>query len=756
MSTLITSIVNPNQILSEYNFVGLPVFHRIDVEVYSYGQLIGTQSSYTSATSGNITIDSSDLRTGNAYAKYFFPDQSYQVILKPYSYYGGVFTALSSTALPIVSSSPSGTTIIANKPIDFSQGSWWYGSLDYYSNAEIKISSGGRVGVYGGNFTYTSTSVKGTLESYENRTSGITDYWMFGSLSAEKVYTFQKNNDWLGLVNYALAGDDLLIGSSGRDILLGYTGNDIIDAGAGDDSIDGGAGIDTSVFTGSSSEYGITYSRFLNKFTVIDAVVARDGVDTIANIENFKFFDGTIASSLFIPANHLPTGGITISGYAVKNQTLIIDNSLADADGLGSINYQWKANGIAINGATGSSYILTQSQIGKTITVTATYIDNLGSLETKTSAATATVVGNFTPVLVNPIIDQSATEGIAFSYTVPSNTFSDIDTSDTLTMSAKLASGAALPKWLKFSAGVFSGTPLDADSATSITVRVTGTDKAKAFAYDDFILDITGVNVAPTAKAISAAATATEGKAFSYSLPKGTFIDGDKNDALTYSASSKPDWLSVNSATGKLTGTPSYTAADSTPTTVTFVATDRSGLTANTTLTIKLTNTATIKGTANADTIVAGTGADKITGLAGNDTITGGAGNDTLIGSAGNDTLTGGADSDYFLFDTAVNASSNLDTITDFISGTDKLQFSKSIFKGLGTKAGNLTTDQFWSGDGQTTAQDGTDRIIYDSTSGALYYDADGSGTASSPVQLALIGTSTHPALAYTDLLIFA
>ena len=93
-------------------------------------------------------------------------------------------------------------------------------------------------------------------------------------------------------------------------------------------------------------------------------------------------------------------------------------------------------------------------------------------------------------------------------------------------------------------------------------------------------------------------------------------------------------------------------------------------------------------------------------------------------------------------------------SITDFISGTDKLQFSKSIFKGLGTKAGNLTTDQFWSGDGQTTAQDGTDRIIYDSTSGALYYDADGSGSVSSPVQVALIGTSSHSALAYTDIAI--
>ena len=105
------------------------------------------------------------------------------------------------------------------------------------------------------------------------------------------------------------------------------------------------------------------------------------------------------------------------------------------------------------------------------------------------------------------------------------------------------------------------------------------------------------------------------------------------------------------------------------------------------------------------------------------------------------------------MFDTAAHASLNLDTIIDFVSGEDKLQFSKSIFKALGTKAGALTVDQFWSGDGQVTAHDASDRIIYDTTSGALYYDADGSGGASA-VQVAIIGTSIPPSLAYTDIAI--
>ena len=95
-------------------------------------------------------------------------------------------------------------------------------------------------------------------------------------------------------------------------------------------------------------------------------------------------------------------------------------------------------------------------------------------------------------------------------------------------------------------------------------------------------------------------------------------------------------------------------------------------------------------------------------------------------------------------FNSAANASTNKDTITDFVSGTDKLQFSKSIFTKLGA-VGNLTAAEFNSGN-LTGGQDATDRIVYNSSTGALYYDADGQG-GSAAVQIALIGTATHPSL---------
>jgi hypothetical protein len=95
-------------------------------------------------------------------------------------------------------------------------------------------------------------------------------------------------------------------------------------------------------------------------------------------------------------ANDLPTGGVTISGKAVQGQTLTASNSLADADGIPTsgaeaISYQWRADAKAISGATSSTFVLTQAEVGKLITVTASYTDSYKISESQTSGATAAV-----------------------------------------------------------------------------------------------------------------------------------------------------------------------------------------------------------------------------------------------------------------------------------------------------------------------------------------------------------------------------
>lgn len=134
--------------------------------------------------------------------------------------------------------------------------------------------------------------------------------------------------------------------------------------------------------------------------------------------------------------------------------------------------------------------------------------------------------------------------------------------------------------------------------------------------------------------------------------------------------------------------------------------------------------------------------------------ITGGSQNDSLKGGLGNDILTGGDGSDHFIFNTAINSTTNVDTITDFVSGVDKLDFSKTIFKALGP-IGTIDSTAFISGY-FTNGQDSTDRFIYNTNTGALYYDADGSGAKAS-VEITIIGVnSPHPNITFNDLLITA
>ena len=90
---------------------------------------------------------------------------------------------------------------------------------------------------------------------------------------------------------------------------------------------------------------------------------------------------------------------------------------------------------------------------------------------------------------------------------------------------------------------------------------------------------------------------------------------------------------------------------------------------------------AVTKGTSGYKIIDTGS-ATKLTGSALGDLILGGSGNDTLVGSLGNDTLTGGKGNDLFVFNAKPNNTTNVDLITDFTSGKDHLQLSKTIFAG--------------------------------------------------------------------------
>lgn len=169
---------------------------------------------------------------------------------------------------------------------------------------------------------------------------------------------------------------------------------------------------------------------------------------------------------------------------------------------------------------------------------------------------------------------------------------------------------------------------------------------------------------------------------------------------------------------------------------------------------LTLTGSAYLSGTGNdlVNTLIGNDGDNLLTGLGGNDTMNGGSGSDTLVGGLGKDVLTGGTGRDFFVFNTAA-ATANVDTITDFNgSENDKIQLGKSVYSGF-THTGALIADEFYAAAGATSAHDATDRVIYNTATGILYYDADGQGGVAA-VQIALMGAVNHPTLIYSDILI--
>ncbi|WP_457089038.1 calcium-binding protein [Microvirga sp. P5_D2] len=151
-----------------------------------------------------------------------------------------------------------------------------------------------------------------------------------------------------------------------------------------------------------------------------------------------------------------------------------------------------------------------------------------------------------------------------------------------------------------------------------------------------------------------------------------------------------------------------------------------------------------INGTPRNDIIKGGEGNDRLYAGAGNDRMTAGRGDDVLSGGSGADNLHGGAGQDAFLFNTNPDGTTNLDTIRGFSVADDTVWLESRIFTEAGPE-GRLISSYFWKG---TSAHDSTDRIIYDSAEGVIYYDPDGIGAVA---QVAITNISTGLKLTNDD-----
>jgi VCBS repeat-containing protein len=254
--------------------------------------------------------------------------------------------------------------------------------------------------------------------------------------------------------------------------------------------------------------------------TVPSGVLAAAGVVGVASAAG--------GSSSSAPTNQAPVVEAALRASAKEGDTSTTINLLSGAsdvnnDTLSVSNITYKVgngsasstlpSGLSLSGntlsldPTSSAFNSLAAGEKQTIVVSYTISDGQGGSVAQT--ATFTITGtNDSPVAV-ATSDQTGVINEAISFTA--SAFTDADSSDTLTYTATLRDGSALPSWLTFDASTrtFSGTPPTGTTAETLSLKVTASDSAHATAstYIDLVLQaeptiaISGSGTAGTAAA---------------------------------------------------------------------------------------------------------------------------------------------------------------------------------------------------------------------------------------------------------------
>jgi len=564
-------------------------------------------------------------------------------------------------------------------------------------------------------------------------------------------------------LTYIGAGNFSGTGGAGANLLTGGGGNDTLDGGNGNDTLNGGAGDDTYLVDGSGdviTEAGGGGTDTIQ--TALTSYTLGANLETLA-YTGTKNFSGT------------GNAGANLLSSGAGNDTL---DGGAGADtltgGAGNDTYGVDSAGDVVNEAAGGGTDTLQTTLASFSLASQPNIENL----TYTGSGSFSGVGNGAGNVMTGGAGADTLDGGAGADTLSGGGGNDTyvvdtagdsisesngggaDTVQTALASFSLASLSNVENLTYTGSGNFAGTGDTGDNALSGGAGDDTLDGGKGNdtltgggGNDTFVVDSAGDSVSEQA---------------------GGGFDTVKTSLASYTLSANVDALVY-------TGTKAFSGLGNS---------DANNLTSN-------GGDDTLNGGAGADTMAAGAGddtyvvdnaGDMVTEAAagGTDTIqtglssytltaanvenlsftgaggftgvgnglanalTGGSGSDVLDGGAGNDTLTGGAGADTFRFDTLPNASTNVDRITDFTPGSDHIALDHTIFTLLGG-AGALDASMLRAGNNITTAADANDFLIYNSKTGALYYDADANGSGAA-IQIAVITGS--PTLTSGDFLV--
>ena len=479
-----------------------------------------------------------------------------------------------------------------------------------------------------------------------------------------------------------LAGNDTLNGAAGNDSLLGGDGNDSLGGGEGNDTLAGGTGTNRLVGGLGDDLYVIGSAADV----IVEA--AGQGADRIWAGVNY-----TLAAGVSVETLSLIGSATQLSGNELANT--LSGGELADTlSGL--------AGNDALNGGAGNDSLLGGD--GN---------DSLGGGEGNDTLAGGTGTNWLSGGLGDDLyVIGSASDGIV-----------------------EAAGQGADRVWAGVNYTLGAGVSVETLSLIGSATQLSGNELANT---------IWGSAVADTLNGLAGDDT------ISAAAGNDSILGGDGSDSLSGGEGS--DTLVGGSGSNTLVGGVGddlyvITSASDVISEAASQGADRVWAGINYTLgsgvsveTLSLTGAATqLTGNELANTLWGGALADTLSGLDGSDVISAAAGADVLRGGAGNDTLTGGADNDLFVFDTALNATTNVDRISDFTAG-DHLQLSSTVFHSL-IAGGSLSATEFYSAAGLTgpsSAAQG-DGIYYDRSTGSLYYDADGFG-GSAAVKFAVLG----------------
>lgn len=302
------------------------------------------------------------------------------------------------------------------------------------------------------------------------------------SINATNTATIAAANDApTGTATATLTAgtEDVVYVVNASDLLAGFTDPEGDTISVANLTADHGTVVDNG-----NGTFSVTLEANFNgtltlSYQVTDGTASADATNTVAIAAANDAPTGTATATLANGSEDTPfivSASDLLQGFSdIDGDTLSVTNLAAD-------------HGTVVDNGNGTFTITPAKDFNGIVTLTYKVTDGHVSIDATNTVTLAAI--NDAPLLANGLTDATTGEGNDFTYVIPAGTFTDAD-GDTLTLTATLDGGGALPAWLVFDAdtGTFSGNPPDGTAGT-ITVKVTATDPSLASASDTFVITI--------------------------------------------------------------------------------------------------------------------------------------------------------------------------------------------------------------------------------------------------------------------------